>query len=305
MRRFFACLFLSIFGIALVIVAGVFLLSKYALRMETIDDIDIPQDPTLVRAPPGDLEVYTPIKKQVFFENPVTLEGKTAMENILVLIDGKNPQALPVDQDGRFRKKLTLHRGVNQITVVAAGGGKELLEELVVGFYPEGKGGSYTALMGLTKSVESEDRTFKVIVLGIGDFLLKVVGSTKFLEVSESGKETAVSFSAMENTQRVGVIAARNSKGALSPRDVRIALYPYNYFGNVASKQGSSFILDLGAGEKDVSIVSGTEVFKWQGGNLKSIFFGSVKVGDRVFVTGFVRPHEDASKPNANFILVL
>jgi len=171
------------------------------MRMETVDDIDIPHDPTLVRAPPGDLEIYTPIKKQVFFENPVILEGKTAVENILVLIDGKNPQALSVDQDGRFKKNLTLHHGVNQITVVATGGGKELLEELLVGFYPEGKGGSYTALMGLTKSVESEDRTFKVIVLGVGDFLLKVGGSTKFLEVSESGKETAVSFSAMENTQ--------------------------------------------------------------------------------------------------------
>ena len=301
MRRFLACLFLTIFGIALVIVAGVYFLSKYAMLTETVDDIEAPESAALARTPPGALEIFSPIPKQVFLENPVTLEGKTQVENVLVLIDGKNPKTLSVDQDGRFKKNLTLHRGANQITVVAVGGGKELLKELVVGFYPEGKGGSYTALMGMIKNVSSEKKTFELI--GPDDTLIKVDGSTKIFEVSESGKATPVSFSALDNTQRVGVIASRGAKGAFSPKDVRIALYPYNYFGSVEGKQSSSFVLKLVQGKRDVALVGATKVFRWEGSNLKSTSFSSVKVGDRVFVNGFVLPHE--SDPSANFILVL
>src|SRR3989304_3936553 len=150
MRRFLACLFLAIFGIALVIVGGVYFLSKYAMLTETVDDVEAPESAALARTPPGALEIFSPIPKQVFLENPVTLDGKT-------------PKTLSVDQDGRFKKNLTLHRGANQITVVAVGGGKELLKELVVGFYPEGKGGSYTALMGMIKNVSSEKKTFELI----------------------------------------------------------------------------------------------------------------------------------------------
>lgn len=303
MRKFFACLFLSIFGIALVIVGGVYFLSRYAMFMETVDDIEAPGSPDLARSPPGALEIFSPIPRQVLFENPITLEGKTQVENVLVLINGKNHRTLPVDQEGRFREKLTLNRGVNQITVVAVGGGKELSEEVIAGFYPEGKGtgGSYTALMGTVKSVSTAERTFKVI--GPDDTLLKVDGSTKIFEVNESGKATTASFSALDNTQRVGVIAFRGSKGTLSPKDVRIALYPYNYFGNVGEKQASSFVLELRQGKRDATLVGATKVFRWEGGNLKSTSFSAVKVGDRVFVNGFVLPHE--SDPSANFILAL
>ena len=270
----------------------------------------------LLNAPPNrrsvaDLEVFTPFNKDVYFDNPVFLKGRSAVSPVLVTIGSGEDKVLPTDETGRFETPLSLTEGVSQISVLMIKDGKELVKELVVGNYPKGdESDDYMAILGEIKIISSDKISVFLELVNQKDSLnILVDKETDIFKTNELGQEQAIPFNQLEIGQRVGVIAYRTSDGDFFAEQIRVSLYPYNFWGNVVEKEEEVIVVErrrLGGPQSKVVIQENTQVVKWsKDGDLKPTDPGEIALGDRVYVNGFVRPKENRTTFFANRILVL
>lgn len=322
MKKAVTFLALVTFLTLLLITGLVYFFSKYGRALEEKtglvqgDSAEVLGTEALFKAPPGriapsDLEIFKPLDQHVFFENPITLGGKAKADNVLLTLNNGEDKLLTTDGEGRFKTELYLSEGANQINVLTTDDdGREIVEEMVVGLYPIGKEQleEYIALLGEIRTISFTKRSLEVITHK--DTLSLTVGlAAHIVKVNEKGGVTAGSFNQLENTERIGVIAARNIDQGLIAREIKVDLYPYNFYGNVVEKLEDSIVVERkrqGGPRSTVILKEESKVVKWDSNNeLKAISAADIKIGDRVYVNGFLLPKENRTNFFANRILVL
>lgn len=310
MKKAILFLVFSLLLTLLVVSGGTYALVRYAptwekkLGLAQADSDQVLGTETLLNAPPlrgapSDLEIFRPLEKEVFRQNPIQLEGKTVGKQVLVTLNKAEDELLSTDKEGRFKGALHLREGANQITLLTTDSeGKEVVEELVVGLYPAGKEQEkeYLALLGEIKTIQEAS--------------LELITHKDTVSVTvDDGTVTPVSFGQLEATERIGVIAVRAEEGGFTAKEITVDLYPYNFYGTVVEKSDDLLVVERkrpGGSQSRVFVNELSRVARWSRDNaLEAIAWAAIDIGDRVYVNGFIRPKEARADFFAHRILVL